>query len=373
MDPDAVELVTGQDGLATIRHCLADLAEGLNCSMACLLLRSGEQVSILAAHGLGTDAAEAYAAEWHRHDPCLLALHGPFGGRAFRGEDLVSPRALRISDFNLGWLEPHGFGPGGLAEVAEATGTVVLLQVLRPARAKPLARQDVLVLRAVAGALGIALRRFDLSAGAAAAAAILGRAPTPVVLMLADGTVIWSNIAAAALWAPEGPLRRSGRRLAGRGTAPNVSFLRALGIAAVPTAKPHLIGLAGGAGAPIPARFQPLTLRSGRTLVLMAAAPPSATVPTADAVATTLGLTRSQAEVAVLLCRGLETAAISQRIGISQNTLNGHLRDLYLRLSAANRVQAVVRLLGATAALALFSEPAAGPRGAEGESVSATV
>jgi DNA-binding CsgD family transcriptional regulator len=371
MDPQTVELVTGQDGLATIRLCLSDLAEGLNCSAASLLLRSGEHVSILAAHGLGADAAEAYASHWHRHDPCLLALRGPFGARAFRAEDLISPRALRLSEFSGGWLEPHGYGPGGLAEVAEAAGTVVLLHVLRPARGKPLSRQDVLILRAVAGALGIAVRRSDLSAGAAAAAVVLGRAPTPVVLMLPDGTVIWNNLAAASLWAPDGPLRRSGRRLTGRGTTPNCSFLRALGIASAPTAKPHLIGLAGGSGAPIPARFQPLTLPSGRTVVLMAAAVPSATVPTADAVAATLGLTRSQAEVAVLLCRGLETAAISQRIGISQNTLNGHLRDLYLRLSAANRVQAVVHLLGATAALALLADTPAGARGEEGESVGA--
>jgi DNA-binding CsgD family transcriptional regulator len=361
-----VEFDASTDGFAAVQGCLADLAQGLSCNAAFLLLRTGRDASVLAAHGLDPEAAEAYVTQWHRLDPWVGALQGPFGGRALRGEDLVPVRRLRASGFHEHWLAPHGFGPAGLAEVAEGTDATVLLYVLRASQAKPLNRQDVLVMRAVAAALGMVVRRSDLSAGAAVAAEVMGRAPTPVVLMLPDGTMIWSNAAAATLWAPGGPLRRVGRRLADLLGNPHSPFARALSIAARPDARPHIVGLAGGGAAPVPARFQPLTLRSGRTVVLMAAAVPTASVPTPEAVAATLGLTRAQAEVAVLLCRGLETAAISQRIGISQNTLNGHLRDLYHRLSAANRVQAVVRLLGTSAALGLFTDAAGGPLEAEG-------
>jgi DNA-binding CsgD family transcriptional regulator len=237
-----------------------------------------------------------------------------------------------------------------------ATGR--LRYVLRAEEMRPLSRQEVLVLRAVAGALGMVIRRSDLSAGAAAAAEVLGRAPTPVVLLLPDGTALWNNLAATALWAPGGPLRRHGRRITDGTGDPSSPFARALAAASHPGAKAHVVGLMSST-APVPARLQPLTLRSGRTVVLLAAGVPTGTVPTAETVAASLGLTRAQAEVAVLLCRGMETAAISERIGISQHTLNGHLRDLYFRLRATNRVQAVVRLLGASAALGLFAEPAA--------------
>lgn len=211
------------------------------------------------------------------------------------------------------------------------------------------------MLNAVAGALGLVVTRSDLSTGAAAAAEVMGRASTPVVLLLPDGTALWNNAGATVLWAPDGPLRRQGRRISDRDGNPTSLFARALAAASVPGARSHVVGITGGQ-APVPARLQPVTLRSGRTVVLLTAAMPSATVPTAEAVAAALGLTRSQAEIAVLLCRGMETAAISERIGISQHTLNGHLRDLYFRLRAANCVQAVVRLLGASAAIGLFSE-----------------
>lgn len=358
MDPSFVELEAGPDGLPTIRGCLADLADGLGCAAAFVLLRAGRDAFILAGQGLTAEAAEAYASQWHRLDPWLAGLHGPFGGRAMRGESLVAPRLLRASSFHAGWLRPHGFGPAGIADVAEASGTTALLYVLRPAEGRPLSRPEVLLLRAVAGALGLVVRRSDLSLGAAAAAEVMGRATAPVVVLLSDGTVLWSNAAAAMLWAPGGPLRRVGRRLADRSGDPASPFAQALAAQAVPHARPRVIGLPGGAVL-VPAKLQPFTLRSGRTAVLMTAAAPAASVPTAEAVAAALGLTRAQAEVAVLLCQGMETAAISDRIGISQHTLNGHLRDLYARLRASNRVQAVVRLLGASAAFGLFLEPAA--------------
>ncbi|WP_158287591.1 helix-turn-helix domain-containing protein [Falsiroseomonas bella] len=364
MEPQIVA-EDGPGGIAAIQACIADLAAGLGFRAAFLLIRAGRDASVLAACGLTEDAAAAYATHWHRLDPWVAALPAGRGSRALRGEELVAPRLLRQSSFHAGWLAPNGFGYAGFADVAASGGTTALLYVLRGAEAKPLARQDLLVLRAVAGALGLVVRRSDLSAGAAAAAEVIGRAPTPVVLLLPDGTAIWSNSAAESLWAPGGPLRRVGRRVTDRSGNPASGFARALASAAAPGAKPHIIGLAGGA-TPIPARLQPVQLGSGRTVVLLAAAVPANGVPTVEAVAATLGLTRAQAEVAVLLCRGLETAAISERIGISQHTLNGHLRDLYARLRAANRVQAVVRLLGASAALSVFSDAEAPPAPAEG-------
>jgi DNA-binding CsgD family transcriptional regulator len=113
----------------------------------------------------------------------------------------------------------------------------------------------------------------------------------------------------------------------------------------------------------LPIRLQPLVLPSGQHVVTLTGSITSNVLPGPGTIAAALGLTRTQAEVATLLCRGLDTAAIAQRLGISQNTLNGHLHDLYDRLSATNRVQAVVRILSASASLTLFA-----PAGSQGGS-----
>jgi DNA-binding CsgD family transcriptional regulator len=136
--------------------------------------------------------------------------------------------------------------------------------------------------------------------------------------------------------------------------------------AAAPGARATILGLATDNGV-LPIRLQPLVRGSNQVIVALIGGPAHAPVPSAVTIAAALGLTRAQAEVAALLCRGLETSAISARIGISPNTLNGHLRELYDRLQASNRVQAVVRVLGAAAALTLLSpavaqaQQAAGP------------
>jgi len=52
-------------------------------------------------------------------------------------------------------------------------------------------------------------------------------------------------------------------------------------------------------------------------------------------------LTEREGEVLVLLARGLTTAEIGEQLGVSPNTVKSHVRSLYARLEARNRVQAL--------------------------------
>lgn len=340
-----------------VRAAVADLVHGLGCRAGAILTRGVGNVSMLAVHGLSEEAVASYVSTWHRRDPWLEVLGGPPSGRAVRGEDLVGPRLLKGSEFHERWLVPNGLGSAGFAEIGHADDPATLLCVWRAAGEKSLSASDTQLLRAAAGILGLALRRHEPNAGAIPAEELLARSSVPIVILRGDCTILWANAAAATLWSDMGPLRRVGSRLCHRNPAHARRFAELVADATATPARSAIVGLQSGNGM-LPVKLQPLVLRSGQAVVAISAGPPQAGVPNAAMIAAALGLTRAQAEVAALLCRGLETAAISEHIGISQNTLNGHLKDLYGRLQAANRVQAVVKVLAASAALSLLSPPA---------------
>lgn len=52
-------------------------------------------------------------------------------------------------------------------------------------------------------------------------------------------------------------------------------------------------------------------------------------------------LTEREGEVLELLARGLTTAEIGEHMGLSPNTVKSHIRSLFTRLEARNRVQAL--------------------------------
>jgi DNA-binding CsgD family transcriptional regulator len=58
-------------------------------------------------------------------------------------------------------------------------------------------------------------------------------------------------------------------------------------------------------------------------------------------------LTPSQTRIASLLCAGYSQAAMAQRAQLSINTVRAHLRALFGRLEAHDRVGVLVRLLSA--------------------------
>jgi len=53
--------------------------------------------------------------------------------------------------------------------------------------------------------------------------------------------------------------------------------------------------------------------------------------------------TKRQVEIGALVSEGLSNAEIANRLGISENTVRYHLKELYLRLGDGKRV-ALIRL-----------------------------
>lgn len=346
----------GSPGLpqSLLKTVLSDLVHGLGCRAGAVFEMRGTTPVALASYGLSDDAVASYVTTWHRVDPWLAALGGPPSGRALRGEDLVGPRLLKASEFHQRWLVPNGLGSAGFAELRRSGDAGALLCVWRPAGAKSLAASDIQVLRAVAGTLSLALGTAEPAAGQTLAEELIGRMSVPIVMLREDCTIAWANAAASTLWGEAGPFRRAGDRLSHRNPAHAERFAELVAHAARPMARPAIVALETGGGV-LPVKLQPLMLRSGQHVVALSAGPPQGSTPSPALIAAALGLTRAQAEVAALLCRGLETVAISERIGISQNTINSHLKELYGRLRATNRVQAVVKVLEAASALSLLS------------------
>jgi DNA-binding CsgD family transcriptional regulator len=351
----------GEPAVDSLRSNLADLIAGLDCQAGAILARSSSSdVSILLRHGLSDEAADAYASFWHRRDPWLAALRGPFSGRAMRGEELVGARLLRGSEFYGGWLVPNGLSSAGFAEIMPSANGTLLLCLWRAAGVGPLSKGDVAVLRAFARSFALVLNQQEVATTAAVASELLGRSLVPIAVVAGDSTLLWSNAAAAALWGQNGPLRRVAGKIGLRHASLAPRFAALILNTAQPGARAAIAALQTDAGV-LPIRLQPLVLPSGQYVVTLTGSITSNALPGPGTIAAALGLTRTQAEVATLLCRGIETAAIAERLGISQNTLNGHLRELYDRLSVANRVQAVVRILSAATSLTLLAP--VGPQG----------
>ena len=55
-------------------------------------------------------------------------------------------------------------------------------------------------------------------------------------------------------------------------------------------------------------------------------------------------LTTREAELMALLARGLVNKQIAYELGVSETTIKFHMRNIYRKLGARNRVQALMRM-----------------------------
>ncbi|MBX7265066.1 response regulator transcription factor [Micromonospora sp. Llam7] len=58
------------------------------------------------------------------------------------------------------------------------------------------------------------------------------------------------------------------------------------------------------------------------------------------------GLTRREQDVMALLCAGHSNAAIARRLLLTEKTVKNHLANIFIKLQATNRTEAVVRWTG---------------------------
>ena len=136
------------------------------------------------------------------------------------------------------------------------------------------------------------------------------------------------------------------------------AHLRRLGAQARPLARP-----ARGDGEPVRAEGRVRTARGDyalRTsalppglfgedpaLLVTVTAPSEPARPSPEAVRERHGLTRREAEVAILLAEGLSNAALADRLFISPHTVRHHVESVLAKLEVTSRAAVATRLLAA--------------------------
>ena len=77
-----------------------------------------------------------------------------------------------------------------------------------------------------------------------------------------------------------------------------------------------------------------------------AAAHPRVTVPLPVTLLVTCGLTQRESEVLALLCEGLDTREIAERMVVSEHTASDHLKAILAKTGARTRQLLLARGLG---------------------------
>lgn len=89
----------------------------------------------------------------------------------------------------------------------------------------------------------------------------------------------------------------------------------------------------------------PSLFGTGPSLLVAVAAPPSPALPSPDALRERHGLTPREAEVALLLAKGLSNAVLAERLFISLHTARHHVENVLGKLELTNRAAVATRLL----------------------------
>lgn len=264
---------------------------------------------------------------------------------------MVGARGHRMTDAPIVGEAVLGSGYrdfGGL--YASAAGGEGMIWVLHRERDRiPFGERTVGVLQLLAPAFRAGL---DALARLGAHRATLDALSEPVAAFDVDGRPLHRNAALGALLAAEPERSRVEFELA--------RLARALRVAAVGTARDRAPGAAG----PVPAEAVAVTARGRYTLrgaVLPVGAHPSGgaylvsvraevapALPTADDVRARCGLTRREAEVAVLIAEGLRNDAIAERLFVSAHTARRHTEGVMAKLGVSSRAAVAARLLQAT-------------------------
>jgi DNA-binding CsgD family transcriptional regulator len=89
----------------------------------------------------------------------------------------------------------------------------------------------------------------------------------------------------------------------------------------------------------------------GGETMLVSVEPLTAAMPNAETLATRFGLSRREAEVALLLATGHSDAAVGARLGISHHTVRHHGTHIFRKMGIRSRAALSLRVLGAPAAI----------------------
>ena len=286
----------------------------------------------------------------HDYGPGLpRALELEFGGRDFSAKDAIARRAWPVGSLSgetggdlarsPRWdevLRPVGIGDTATVACRDRFGCWGWIEAYRDASDRPFTDDVLELLVQVGPALGQALRRSVIARPAARAAT--ASEPAGVLVLDRELRTIghtssargWMDaLPAAPLFAawgimpppiyPVATLAREGQRRRAHAVVPAVDG-RLVRVEAT--------GLDGGAGQV--------------AVVLRAATPEEG----AELVCRAHGLTRRERQLVSLLMQGLDTTAVTKRMGISGHTVQDHLKAVFVKVGVRSRRELIALLHG---------------------------
>ncbi|MBY0277236.1 helix-turn-helix transcriptional regulator [Candidatus Binatia bacterium] len=342
---------------------LADALGGASLGMSLRHPRDGDPGHVV-FHETDPAFARAYAEHYFLLDPFRVRSDALSPGTCeLMAGGTIAATAVERSEFYADWMRPQGFAPApsiGVTLDRDARGEPIGIGVFRPRGARAYGDAELRLLRTLVphlqrstrAARRLALGEAQLAAGGDA----LELLPTAALLVDAEGHVVRANRKAALLAERGEPfvagprlmlrpevaeeLRRALAEL--RASRPGVARTNArdavmvrrgearppLWLHAMPCSSPEIAGIDG---------------RRGWFFVLIDD-PEDLPRPSADAIASALGLTNAEGRLCALLVAGRRLEHAATELGIARETARTHLKSAFRKTGARSQTD-LVRLI----------------------------
>lgn len=338
---------------------LRALAAHLDSSYATLILTvpGASNPGTILTPGADPQMAEDYSASFFTTDPFI----GLPEGQVVHFADFVDDSAEGSVEFKRAYLEAAGGDQILGVDLRAASGFEARIRVTRGRSLPHFTRSEREALQRLVPHLKTALRLYERLASIGAEQGVFQGAieQMAVATIIIDhgGRILRTDARADNLLAQADGLSRSGDRLliGGRDEQKALdALLRTLGAESDPETVPPLrLRVERPSGGPVIAIVaQPIAgpaFMRGNTaaaVALFVTEPGSRTGPSAEAIRDLFQLTPAEAQLAATLANGASLIDAADRLGVTHNTVRGHLRAIFAKTGVRRQSQ-LVHLLNA--------------------------
>ena len=298
-----------------------------------------------------------YDAYYHSLDPTYPAyLNNPPKHLVFPLAELFKPDWLFTSAFYCDFIKNYDMGQGGHALLDSNAHQLSHLHVHRPRHAREFSAGELKLLATLRPHLNRSLHIYREMTGLRAKASLFDTALEMVAatfMLDPTGWVLALNKNAEALLSGNSPLTVQAGRLTARHPPDNARLAAALAPSA-PGAPPPELVLRGSAYCPgmrltitpVNGRMAPLMSDVNRIEEVAFLVAARTIGPTMQNLIASYGLTRAEAEVALLLAQGLRATHIAAHRETSTATVNTQLKQIYAKTGVDGHAGLLVKLLG---------------------------
>lgn len=358
----------------TVLKHLCGIFKGASAQIVAHYYASG-QGRLIHAIGIDADGFRHYEQRfggtniWFRQE-----RHFVTPGTVTAGQTIVDDAVVEGTEFYRDWLQPQGLFHHMFGVLDRHDRTSVVIVVARSHGMPAFTQDDAALLGAVLPVLTAAwqmerLARRRLSQ-ASAAWTVLDRLSVGILLVDERYRAVGRNQRAALIAQSKAGLLVCNGVVACESARENAQFRRVVDalLTSPPTPGPaqmHALRVSRpNGGAPLQliltrvAAVDRGTRTSKPLVAIFLSDPEQFGLPRQEWLRELYGLTRVEAEVSVLMCRGLTPEEISTTLRISVHTVRGYLKDIYQKLGVQRQSGVVRQLLGGPAQVCAGGEEA---------------